>query len=275
MKKPDDTFWALVENNEEHVLALDYDGTIARFRTDRMSATPLLGTRELINKIHKTRKTHMAVISGRPMSELEKLLKGVPDDLVMFGSHGWESSLKKKTNEPIIPKALLEKLEEVRAAALTFRKERFSRDIEKRVELKPASVAAHIRGMDASAAEKWISRVRRKWSRMEDDDCKLMEFNGGLEMCISGRDKGDALKELSGAYPGAGLVVYIGDDKTDENAFTALDGQGVGIKVGVKDGATAAHYFLDDCEDVRKFLEVWLETIDKGRKDPHGRTGNE
>jgi len=54
------------------------------------------------------------------------------------------------------------------------------------------------------------------------------------------------------------LTVYIGDDATDEDAFTALP-HDITIKVGDA-GETAAHYLLSGPWEVRRFLE-WLNEL--------------
>ena len=56
------------------------------------------------------------------------------------------------------------------------------------------------------------------------------------------------------------VPIYIGDDLTDEAAFHALQGRGVGIVVRGEDHAreTAAQYALADCDDEQRFLELLI-----------------
>ena len=71
-------------------------------------------------------------------------------------------------------------------------------------------------------------------------------------------DKGKALLKLMealGIHAEDSLIIYIGDDLTDEDAFRALPNQGVGIVVA--DGATRltrAQYRLADPKEVCAFL---------------------
>ena len=57
------------------------------------------------------------------------------------------------------------------------------------------------------------------------------------------------------------VPVYLGDDLTDEDAFRALRGRGVGIFVGraddpeVANRTTAADYILHSVEEVQAFLD--------------------
>jgi trehalose-phosphatase len=51
------------------------------------------------------------------------------------------------------------------------------------------------------------------------------------------------------------LPIYIGDDRTDEDAFRALETHGVAILVSEHPQATAANYRLNNPEEVERFLE--------------------
>ena len=64
------------------------------------------------------------------------------------------------------------------------------------------------------------------------------------------------LNNLRGKY----LPVYVGDDWTDENAFRALNKQGVTIRVG-KSANTAAKYYLKNQREVSEFLKRLEEFV--------------
>jgi trehalose 6-phosphate phosphatase len=57
------------------------------------------------------------------------------------------------------------------------------------------------------------------------------------------------------------VPIYMGDDVTDEDAFGAISGTGIGIFVGSPDDpelagrTTAADYVLDTVRDVERFLD--------------------
>jgi trehalose 6-phosphate phosphatase len=73
-------------------------------------------------------------------------------------------------------------------------------------------------------------------------------------------DKGKALEFLLESLGYAGradvLPVYIGDDRTDEDAFKALRrrGQGVGILVSKHPKETSASFSLQEPAEVMEFL---------------------
>ena len=71
-------------------------------------------------------------------------------------------------------------------------------------------------------------------------------------------NKGQAvawLLETMGATQTELRPLYIGDDRTDEDAFRALEKLGIGILVGEQPQVTAASYSLNNPEEVEEFLQ--------------------
>jgi trehalose-phosphatase len=70
-------------------------------------------------------------------------------------------------------------------------------------------------------------------------------------------------------YPDA-LPLYIGDDATDEDAFTALRERGIGILVAEPPRRTQARYSLKEPTEVRCFLDrlAGLRWETAGRRPP-------
>jgi trehalose-phosphatase len=78
-------------------------------------------------------------------------------------------------------------------------------------------------------------------------------------------DKGKAVLYLLDALDlerDAVVPFYVGDDSTDEHAFEALSGRGIGVFVGRADDpevggrTTAADFVLDSTEEVERFLDT-------------------
>ena len=74
------------------LLALDYDGTLAPFRSERSEARMPGELRELLAALAGCEATRVAIVSGRPIAGLEALidLDPLPE---LFGVHGWERRL--------------------------------------------------------------------------------------------------------------------------------------------------------------------------------------
>ena len=61
------------------------------------------------------------------------------------------------------------------------------------------------------------------------------------------------------------LPIYVGDDLTDEDAFRALAGCGIGVAVLDEPRATAAQYALRSPAEVRTFLDALAEGLERSR----------
>ena len=81
------------------LVASDYDGTIAPLVVDPASARPNRESLVALRELAALPQTHVAVISGRALSELDRLL-GSPDRVHLVGSHGSEFDLNFATSLP-------------------------------------------------------------------------------------------------------------------------------------------------------------------------------
>jgi trehalose-phosphatase len=267
MQEPDRKFWDKVQTARERLLALDYDGTLAPFQVDRMAARPHSGMLAVLSSIDKKGTTRLAIVSGRPLCELEELLGALAYRLILIGAHGWEGrdpggSLIQQTP----PEEARIQLKAAYDMALDYGKKEPALwpEIVGRVERKNASVAVHLRGMDPRNAEDWLASVRVQWSVLASPFLDITEFNGGIELRTRSREKGLAVRELLERFSSTELIVYLGDDVTDEDVFSVLRGLdiGVGIKVGDA-GETSADYRVRDVDAVLEFLIKW-ERIARG-----------
>lgn len=245
-------FWRQVRNATARLLCLDYDGTLAPFAIEPMHAHPLPGIADLLRDMAAGGTTEVAILSGRPAEEVAALL-GNPR-LTIVGSHGfewWPVDGDKRTLRPTpVQQRGLDTIRDALQRCQSGQK----------VEVKVASLALHTRGMEpAAAAAMERETVARwgSWALLHDLEWRM--FNGGVEVRCIGRNKGDALLDLLDLQPRDVLAVYIGDDETDEDAFVALRGRGIGIRVGHAGAPTAAQAHLADCTAVAGFLHTWLQ----------------
>jgi trehalose 6-phosphate phosphatase len=119
-----------------------------------------------------------------------------------------------------------------------------------RLEVKPASVAVHVRTVaDTVAGERLLADVAAGPGAAAGLTAK--PGKAVLELAVTDADKGTALTRLA-AELGAAGVLYLGDDVTDEDAFRALT-EAVTVKVG--EGDTAARYRVPDLPGVQAVLE--------------------
>ena len=251
--------WRAVSLAPHRLLMLDLDGTLVPFEIDRRRAVPAPETLSLLRRIAASGATTLAMISGRPMHELTSLL-GHPS-WILVGEHGWDS---REPGHDVVRHALPED-----AAATLDRAEGMARDAQlgDHLERKRASVAVHTRGLDAARAREIEATATRLWSRLtEHTRMRLTPFHGGVELRTTGRDKGTAARDLLARERPGTIAVYVGDDRTDEDAFTALPSDGIGVRVGPSGVASAASARLEDPEAVARFLSRWLEVTGESER---------
>lgn len=251
MRAPTDEFWDRVQSAERRILMLDYDGTLAPFKVSRMEALPPEPTHKILRTMVDENHTHVVVVSGRAAAEVRELLEL---DVETFGAHGFERSPRKGTvHRQSLSPTEKKGLEKARTRAVATGLERF-------VEVKPASIAVHVRGLgprERLEVEELAYNVFTPIAKDYDLECRA--FDGGVEIRSRRFHKGLAVDSLLERAPDGALAVYVGDDDTDEDAFRAIQGRGYGIRVGGTSGDTAAEYQLGAQHDVQRFLEEWEE----------------
>jgi trehalose-phosphatase len=235
---------------------LDYDGTL----------TPIVSKPELAVLDEPMRATlaelaevfPAAIISGRDRANVENLV-GL-GAMVYAGSHGFDiagpGGLKREYEgaAKFVPaldeaeKRLNERLEGIDGVL---------------VERKRYAIAVHYRLVaedEAPAVEEAFDAVldevdglRRTAGKMVFEMRPQLEWHKGKAVLWLlgelGLDRADV------------LPVYIGDDETDEDAFAALAGRGIGILVADRPQETHAEYRLESPDAVGEFLRRLIATF--------------
>jgi alpha,alpha-trehalase len=237
---------------------LDYDGTLA----------PIVRRPELAVLSEAMRRTvselaaHciVAVISGRDLADVRNLV-GI-DSIYYAGSHGFDIAG---------PGGL--RIVHQRGAAFAAAVDRAAAALKSAlapvdgalVERKHFAVAVHHRLVAAAD----LPRVEAAVDRALQATPELRKTHGKKVFELRPRfdwDKGKAVLWLLSALkldrPEV-LPFYLGDDITDEDAFRALAGRGIGIFVGAGDAATAAAGRLDDPDAVRRFLDAMADELER------------
>jgi trehalose-phosphatase len=242
-------------NGAKPLLLLDYDGSLAPFRVDRFKARPWAGVRELLGRIQRQGVTRMAVVTGRPASEIAPLL-GLDPPLEVWGLHGAERLYPDGRRElEQAPDAAWKKLEALR--------EQLKRDsLGGLFEDKANAVVMHWRGASPRKAKLIEKRTRALFEPLaEIDGLSLLEFEAGVELRV-GRDKGGAVEAIVQESRADAPVAYLGDDLTDESAFRAvnsLGSRGLSVLTRQKWRQTAAEVWLQPPGELREFLERWIK----------------
>lgn len=255
--------WERARRAGRRLLLIDYDGTLAPFHLDPMRARPDPRAHRALLRIAKTTQTEIAVVSGRPISELETLLGDFPGLIV--GEHGWEWRRPHDGIEHFaLPRQVARLLESAAAAA--------ANEIhEGRIARKRTSVVVHLRGIPPARQVALLREAARIWSPFElGQEVKMRPIVEGVELRALGRDKGTAVDLLVGPVRDNVFAMFLGDDETDEDAFRAVREIGLAVQVGPTDRDTCAHLTLDSIEDVAPCLEAWCAEFGAEPKEDSG-----
>jgi trehalose-phosphatase len=255
-------FFCSVATAMTPLLLLDYDGTLADFRIDRFTARPWAGVRELLTKIQADARTHLIMVTGRPASEINGLLK-LDSPVEVWGLHGAERLLADGTRElETAPAEALSKLEELRELL-------HENSFGGLVEHKPNAVVMHWRGHSPRQAKTIEQKTRTLFEpAAQMDGLSLLPFEAGIEL-RAGRDKGGAVSAIIELAGPASPVVYLGDDLTDEPAFCAVNqarGPHLSVLMRRTCRETAADIWLRPPEELRWFLMEWLQATSVRRE---------
>jgi len=253
-------FWRRLDNAPNRILLLDYDGTLAPFRVERNEAVPYPGIREILSEILADGGTRIVIISGRATEDVLPLL-GLDPHPEIWGCHGWERLLPDGTRhlEPPPPAAVVA----MEKGAAWAREEGFGAHCER----KPVSLAFHWRGIPALVVEDLEEQVSEKWQQLaREGGMELHPFDGGIELRLPGVDKGSAVETILSETEGGSAVAYLGDDLTDEDAFRALEGKGLGVLVRAEWRPTAAAVWLRPPGELMAFLRRWREACKQGKE---------
>lgn len=246
-------FFKQLPQAERKVLFLDYDGTLAPFKTNPGEALPYPGVRELMSRIMERTDTRLVIVTGRWTRDLIPLL-GLRRPPEIWGSHGLERLTAEGSYE-------ISPMDEGAVQGLANADEWMEKKgLLHRCEKKPGCLALHWRGLAEGAVLELQKAVLPTWRHLaKNTGLDLIEFDGGLELRVAARNKGDAVKSVLGESLKERLsAAYLGDDLTDEDAYKAIKGKGIGVLVRKEFRPTYADVWIRPPGELLKFLSRWL-----------------
>jgi trehalose 6-phosphate phosphatase len=245
----------------ESAVFYDFDGTLSDIVNDPDTARLADGAGEALTSL--SARCPVAILSGRDLADVRERI-GLPG-LWYAGSHGFELTGPdgKHHENPdaaqsisVLTDAASELTEQLGGIAGVV------------VEHKRFGVAVHYRNAARDRVGEVAAAVRSIGQRTGlrvTTGREVIELRPNIDW-----DKGktlrwvlDYIRDNEGGGPL--LPIYLGDDITDEDAFDAVADDGVAIVVRHDDDgdrATAAHYALDDPDQVREFTERLASRLD-------------
>lgn len=235
-------------------LFLDYDGTLTPIVDDPSQALLDEQMRTVLARL--AQKHTVALVSGRDLPTLQEFAR--LEQVYYAGSQGFDivgpGGLKQRN---VAGEACVEELD----AAQIQLNQRLTPFSGWALERKAFALAVHYRHVPAGEHDQLATVV----GEIVAEQPKLRLGRGKMVFELQpdvAWDKGRAVLWLLAALGLDGPQVtpfYLGDDWTDEDAFKALQGKGIGIFVGELERETAAQYQLASVEEVKQFFELLLQ----------------
>ena len=229
----------------------DVDGTLAHIqpRPELVFIPPR--ARAALEQLH-VGGIPVAVISGRPLSQLDALF--APLRLPAAGIHGAERrTADGQLRGMALDTALFHGIEEALVRACAGYPGL-------RLENKGVAFALHFR--QAPELEETARALAEDFAKRYADVLALQSGKCVFELKPRGASKGEVIRAFMQETPFIGrMPVFIGDDRTDEAGFEAVNQLG-GLSIKVGGGETLATQRLDSVDAVGAWLGTLLDRLD-------------
>jgi trehalose-phosphatase len=237
----------IARSDDRLAVFLDYDGTLTPIVSHPEDAWLSDSMRETLRSL--AARVPVAILSGRDLDDVRGRV--LIDGIVYAGSHGFDIAGAGGWRREL-GAAYLSVLD---AAEMELR-EALDDIPGAQLERKHFSVAAHYRNVnesDAFKVEQAVEAVAERHPGLRRiNGKKVYELLPDIDW-----NKGKAvlwLLETLEAERGKAFPIFIGDDRTDEDAFSALEKRGLGILVSEQPELTAASYCVKNPDEVESFL---------------------
>jgi trehalose-phosphatase len=245
--------WAPISAAASVFLFVDFDGTLTELAPRPEEVYLSSRRRQCLQALDAIPGFSMAVISGRPVEELRRLI-GL-EKVFYVGNHGLEwAAPDGAENRCAIETPVSHALESIR--------DQF-RDIRAHakgifLEDKGTALALHYRMASEDAALAAKSEFLRAILRHQEQGVALEVLAGKevVEAKPAAINKGDAVAYLLRQSSASALPIYCGGDYTDEGAFQRLDKKGITVLVAETPRPTAASFYLRNPNEVYEFLRL-------------------
>lgn len=240
---------------EEDALFLDFDGTIVEIAATPDEVRVENDLPDLLGQVAKKLRGAVAVVSGRSLAGLVRLLS--PFEGALAGVHGLERRTPSGTMiipppEPSLDvvRPMIEKFAAITRGVI--------------LEDKKRSLALHFRARPDIACA--CRQVADEAARLAHGRLAVLTGKMAVELRPQKANKGQAILGFLAEPPFQGRrAVFVGDDHTDEDGFETVNRLGgISIHVGAP-MSTAARFRLEGVPEVIDWLSAFVSTPSQSR----------
>ena len=248
-----DELTAALEQNDELLLLLDYDGTLMPFTATPELARPDTALVHLLRSLAGRPDTEVHIVSGRGREALEQWIGSLP--IWLHAEHGFWS--RPPGQAEWTPAADIHA--SWREPVLAILRDITARTPGSLIEVKAVAIAWHYRMADLETGARRANELRIHLNQLlSNQPVEILAGNRVLEIRPYGVHKGRILAPMSSEREARSTILAIGDDRTDEDLFTSLPPDAISVKVGP--GSTRARFRLESTSSVRALLQMLAET---------------
>jgi trehalose 6-phosphate phosphatase len=246
--------------DQRWALFLDVDGCLLDFVDDPAAVFVSPSLRALLQALHQRLDGALALVSGRRVTDLDRLFDTPP--WALAGLHGHEMRLadgrRRESGVDPADQARMRAAVQALAAKLDG------------VQLEDK---AHAMALHCRRAPERLPALREAAEAVAATlpGYELQPGNLVMEFKPAGMDKGRVVEELMRQPPFAGRTpVYLGDDLTDEHAFTVVNrAGGLSVRVGAREPSDA-RFTLPSPAAVHAWLQRVRDAPGHGPDHPKG-----
>jgi trehalose 6-phosphate synthase/phosphatase len=229
------------------VLLLDYDGTLVPFTGRPEAARPDTELFGLLGQLAVRPATQVHLVSGRSRDQLAEWLGDLP--VALHAEHGLWSRAPGSVQWKQLGMSNGAPFEQLSAI--------MNRYIESTpgamMERKTAGVAWHYRMADAALGELRAEQLAAEMDTLaEEHQLDVLRGDKVIEVRPSGVHKGVVVAEAVKTLHPDSVILAMGDDRTDEDLFSALPAGSIAVHVGPRESQAPVR--LPDVSSARAFL---------------------
>jgi trehalose-phosphatase len=251
----------LLRRRDKIILFLDYDGTLTPIKKKPSLAVISPLTQGLLKQLNKLENVFLFIITGRYYKDINDII-GIKN-ISIISNHGLQiNHNKKQWTHPEVKyfSIIIKKVSSLIDDVLP----RFHNTF---IEDKNLSFTVHYRDADNKSIpelKKTINEIVKLFFRKLKilKGKKIIEIRPNI-LCDKGLAVLKILNDLK-IINQQSACIYIGDDRTDEDAFKVLNKKEITIHVGSSSNSKAK-YYLRSTKEVYNFLEeIYLMQSERG-----------